>query len=77
MWFISDHVKGTGHVGIVVAGDGEQVLCIEGNSENQIRYVRRMRSEVYFSRTRDEEMPLPPITFKAAPLVHVKKDGTR
>jgi hypothetical protein len=76
MFFATDD-KGAGHVGIVVAGDELTVLCIEGNSANMVRYVRRMRVEVRFSRTRDEELELPPITTPAHPLLRVTKDGTR
>lgn len=77
MWFATD-AKGAGHVGIVVAGNDEAVLCIEGNSANMVRHVRRLRSEVRFSRTRVETMALPPINPRLnAPLVHVSFEGTR
>lgn len=76
MWFPLD--KGAGHVGIVIAGDesGERVLCVEGNSANQVRYTYRMRSEVRFSRTRTETLALPEES-RAAPLVRVESAGTR
>lgn len=77
MYFPTD-AKGHGHVGIVVAGNAEQVLCIEGNSANTVRHVRRLRSEVKFSRTRDEVAVLPPINPRLnAPLLHVSYEGTR
>jgi hypothetical protein len=77
MYFATDD-KGAGHVGVVVAGDveDERVLCIEGNSANQVRYVYRLRSEVKFARTRTEVLALPEET-RAAPLLHVEKAGTR
>jgi hypothetical protein len=77
MYFATDD-KGAGHVGIVVAGNAESVLCIEGNSANMIRYVRRLRSEVLFARTRREIATLPPINPRLnAPLVRVSFEGTR
>jgi hypothetical protein len=82
MWFATDD-RGAGHIGIVVAGVGlDEVLCIEGNSANCIRYVRRLRSQVRFSSTSAEVLPLPALTMStpaevAAPLVQVTREGTR
>lgn len=77
MWFATDD-KGAGHIGIVVAGNADSVLCIEGNSANRVRYTRRLREEVRFSRTRDETAVLPPINPRLnAPLVRVSYEGTR
>lgn len=77
MFFATDD-EGHGHVGIVVAGDADTVLCIEGNSANMVRFVRRLRSEVLFASTRDEVLALPPLeAYTAAPLVRVSKAGTR
>jgi hypothetical protein len=82
MWFATDD-KGAGHIGIVVAGVGlDEVLCIEGNSADGVRYVRRLRSEVKFSSTSAEVLPLPALTMStpaevAAPLVLVSREGTR
>ncbi len=77
MWFATD-ANGAGHVGIVVAGNDMHVLCIEGNSANMVRHVRRPRREVRFSRTREESAALPPINPRLnAPLVHVSFEGTR
>jgi hypothetical protein len=79
MWFATDS-KGAGHIGIVVAAIGlDEVVCVEGNSDNCIRYVRRLRSEVRFSSTRSECMPLPAASADEAraPLVHVSYEGTR
>ncbi len=55
MWYATD-AKGAGHVGIVAGVDpeGVEVLCIEGNSDNRVRYVRRLCAQVRFSRTRAE-----------------------
>jgi hypothetical protein len=77
MWFATD-AKGAGHIGIVAAGVGlDEVLCIEGNSADGVRYVRRLRSEVRFSCTRPgEHCPLPASDVDA-PLVHVSYEGTR
>lgn len=75
MFFATDD-KGAGHVGVVVAGDETRVLCIEGNSANSVRYVYRARDEVRFARTRDEILELPSES-RAAPLLHVSKEGTR
>ncbi len=72
--------KGAGHIGIVVAVSELEVLCIEGNSQNRIRLVRRLRSEVLFSRTRDEDAGPETILLEpwpAAPLVRVAREGTR
>lgn len=76
MWFPLE--AGAGHVGVVVGGDdsGERVLCVEGNSANQVRYVYRLRSEVRFARTRTETLALPEEN-RAAPLVRVQSAGTR
>jgi hypothetical protein len=77
MWFATDD-KGAGHVGVVVAGVGlDEVLCVEGNSADGVRYVRRLRSEVAFSSTRSEVLPLPDGSAVPAPLVRVSKAGTR
>jgi hypothetical protein len=79
LWFATDG-KGAGHIGIVVAAIGlDEVVCVEGNSDNCIRYVRRLRSEVRFSSTRAECMPLPAASADEAraPLVHVSYEGTR
>lgn len=80
MYFATD-AKGAGHVGVVVGVAEEDVLCIEGNSANQIRYVQRVRSEVQFSRTRDETWAGDLIGDRAlwvrAPVVHVSYEGTR
>jgi hypothetical protein len=75
MYFATND-KGAGHVGVVVGGDEDRVLCVEGNSANSVRYVYRTRAEVLFARTRDEALALP-LESRAAPLVHVTKDGTR
>jgi hypothetical protein len=79
MWFATDG-KGAGHIGIVVAAIGlDDVVCVEGNSGDCVRYVRRLRSDVRFSSTRAECRPLPAaIADEArAPLVHVSYEGTR
>lgn len=79
MWFATDG-KGAGHIGIVVAAIGlDEVVCAEGNSDNRVRYVRRLRSEVRFSSTRAECVPLPAASADEtrAPLVHVSYEGTR
>lgn len=71
MWFPTDD-KGHGHVGIVVEVDEREALCVEGNSANMVRLVRRLRSEVRFSRTRP-----PDPAWGTAPLVRVSFEGTR
>lgn len=78
MWFATD-AKGAGHVGIVIAGVGlDEVLCIEGNSGDCVRYTRRTRSQVQFSSTRQsEDLPLPDGTDVKAPLLGVSYAGTR
>jgi uncharacterized protein (TIGR02594 family) len=83
MYFPTDD-KGAGHIGIVVGVDPEEVLCIEGNSKNQVRIVRRLRSEVRFSSTRVEVWDGPGSNAdwaepwrKRFELVRVSKDGTR
>ena len=70
MWFTTDDTTGAGHVGIVVETGARECLCVEGNSDNAIRLVRRMKSEVRFSRTRSER-------WWSAPLVRVERAGTR
>lgn len=79
MWFSTGGVHG--HCGIVVAVGDEEVLCVEGNSANCVRYVRRLRYEVRFSSTRPGE-PSPIVEAydswpAGAPLVRVSKSGTR
>jgi hypothetical protein len=69
MWFATDDA-GAGHVGVVVEINDFEALCVEGNSENAVRLVRRVRAEVQFARTRSE-------TWWTAPLVRVSKAGTR
>lgn len=80
MWFATDG-KGAGHIGIVVAGVGlDEVLCVEGNSDNRVRFTRRARAEVRFSSTRPSEalaLPALPEIASAAPLVRVAREGTR
>jgi hypothetical protein len=77
MWFRTNH-KGNGHVGIVVAGDELTVLCVEGNSDNRVRIVRRLRHEVQFASTREERLELPIIlSSDKHPLVPVSFEGTR
>lgn len=71
MWFPTND-KGNGHVGIVVEVDEREALCVEGNSANRVRLVRRLRSEVRFSRTRG-----PDPAWAAAPLVRASFEGTR
>lgn len=71
---------GKGHVGIVVAVNELEVLCIEGNQRNRVRLIRRLRSEVLFSRTRAEDAGpetalLEP--WPEAPLVRRSLEGTR
>lgn len=75
LMFFPVDTKGAGHVGIVENVSNLEVLCIEGNSENSVRRVRRLRSEVWFSRTRDEVWLHEP--WPNAPLVRVQKAGTR
>lgn len=81
MFFATDD-KGHGHIGIVVERLGPEVLCIEGNSENRVRYVRRLVAEVRFANTRPHEKAPPdrgpPEAWRTAPLVHVQGlEGTR
>ncbi len=80
MWFPTDD-DGHGHIGIVIDVSGREALCIEGNSENSVRYTRRLIEQVRFSRTRDvdaESMPpVSPSAWVRAPLVRVSKVGTR
>lgn len=71
---------GAGHIGIVVATNAHEALCMEGNSQNRVRLVRRLRSEVLFSRTRDEDVSPETILLEPwpeAPLVRVAREGTR
>lgn len=81
MFFATDD-EGHGHVGVVVDVLPTLVLCIEGNSENRVRYVVRRRDEVRFACTRPAEhwegggvgtLKL----WDTAPLVRVSKAGTR
>jgi hypothetical protein len=71
---------GAGHIGIVVAVSDTEVLCIEGNRNNAVRLVRRLRSEVLFARTRAEDAG-PETTllepWPEAPLARVEREGTR
>lgn len=77
MWFPTDD-QGHGHVGIVVGVSDDEVLCIEGNSANRVRYVRRLRSEVRFASTRPLERWAGAVERRpTAPLVHVSFEGTR
>ena len=78
-WFATDG-RGAGHIGIVVAAIGlDEVVCIEGNSGDRVRYVRRLRSQVRFSSTGTEPHPLPVASADEAraPLLPVAYDGTR
>jgi hypothetical protein len=76
-YFATD-AKGAGHVGIVEAGDELHVLVNEGNSDNKVQAVRRLRSEVKFGSTRVEVLALPPIPADCkAPLKRVSYAGTR
>lgn len=76
LMFFATNATGSGHVGIVLAGDNLHVLCAEGNSANSVRLVKRIRSEVRFSSVRLETLALPTIT-ETAPLVAVSYEGTR
>jgi len=79
MFFATSGVHG--HCGIVVSVGDTEVLCVEGNSANSVRYVRRLRSEVRFSSTRRRTDPAlhtePGDPWTDAPLVHVSYAGTR
>lgn len=80
MWFPLD--AGAGHVGIVVAVRDGEVLCVEGNSANRVRFVRRTRADVRFSRTRFAAWPAgasgaSDAEWDAAPSVRVEQAGTR
>lgn len=85
MWFPTDD-QGHGHIGIVIAVGATQALCVEGNSANMVRIVRRLRSEVRFSSTRPGARaearteilkPWAESLGYDPPLVHVGFDGTR
>lgn len=79
MFFATDD-QGHGHVGVVVERLADRVLCIEGNSENRVRYVQRLVAETRFARTREEPAPPDhgsPEAWRTAPLVHVSLGGTR
>lgn len=72
---------GKGHCGIVEHVSPDQVLCIEGNSENRVRRVRRARAEVSFAITRGVDggatYHIGAKDWPPAPLVHVTGEGTR
>ncbi len=71
---------GKGHIGIVVAVSEDEVLCIEGNRHNRIALVRRLRSEVLFSRTRAEDWEGPQLDLGPSerwPLARRTIEGTR
>jgi hypothetical protein len=79
MWFSTGGWQG--HIGIVVDVLPLLVLCIEGNSANQVRYVIRARSQVHFSRTRDEGWDKSDVAslkeWDRAPILEVERAGTR
>lgn len=70
MFFATDD-HGHGHCGIVFAADEDELICIEGNSENGIRFTRRKRGQVKVASTSDENV------WDYPPLVEVSKAGTR
>lgn len=73
LMYFATNASGSGHIGIVVERGLDEVLCIEGNSENSVRWTRRLRSEVLFA-----TLPLPSDSaWPAVPLVRVAKAGTR
>lgn len=80
MFFATDD-QGHGHIGIVVGVAPAEALCIEGNSANMVRLVRRLRREVRFASTRPGELAGPETVllepWPTAPLVRVSKEGTR
>lgn len=76
MWFPTG--EWTGHCGIVVGVGLDAVATVEGNQDNAVRLVRRLRSQVRFGDVlnRSEvfgEVPVPP----GLPLVPVRAEGTR
>jgi hypothetical protein len=74
MWFRTG--SWTGHCGIVVGADLEHVATVEGNQNNGVRLVRRLKSQVFFGRTLPEysaSAPMPP----GLPLIQVSLEGTR
>lgn len=82
LMFFATNDKGNGHIGVVVDVLPTNVLCIEGNSANQVRYVIRKRSEVRFACTRPDEPWTGGVVaglqlWDRAPLVAVSFEGTR
>lgn len=49
LWYPTDAIHG--HCGLVIGLSASEVMSIEGNCQNAVRCVRRLRSSVRFSRT--------------------------
>jgi hypothetical protein len=81
MYFRTNPKGWQAHCGVVVAVRDFEALCVEGNSRNRVRLVRRRRSDVMFGRTRPERWELSmegdPMHWVDAPLVRVELEGTR
>lgn len=58
-WFKTSS-NGHGHCGIVTGVSPEEVMTIEGNSDDGVRCLRRRRSNVNFSRTVEDVAGEPP-----------------
>lgn len=75
MWFPTG--SWTGHCGIVVGVGADEVATVEGNNDNAVRCVRRLRNDVRFSRAALEatlgSAPVPP----GLTLCRVRSEGTR
>lgn len=72
--FFATDTKGAGHIGVIEVVGVHQLLVIEGNSDNGIRRVRRLITDVRTARTREADTEP---NWQDAPLVRVAKAGTR
>ncbi len=75
MWFPTGPWQG--HCGIVVGVGVEHVATVEGNNNNAVRIVRRVRDDVSFSSPAHEAPPGPAPVPDGLPLMPAHTEGTR
>jgi hypothetical protein len=72
MWYPTEAWKG--HCGIVIGATRDEVMTIEGNSDNAVRCVRRKRAGLHFATTVESHIGICP---GVVPSVPMAGGGTR
>lgn len=69
-WYPTGPVKG--HVGLVLGVAADEVMTLEGNCNNAVRVVRRVRAELRFSRTVEDVSGTCPGVVPSTPLAPIQ-----